>query len=107
MNRTTKNNVVFISHKMTELSLEEVNSIRAEAMEYIISKFPAGTDIEFIDNYNHPEAPENCNILWHLGRSIQQLGDADYIYFATPIHESKGCIVESLIASLYNLNVLR
>ena len=44
--------------------------------------------------------------LWHLGRSIQQLGQADAIYFIPGHSDSRGCKVEKLIAKLYGVEIL-
>ena len=44
--------------------------------------------------------------LWHLGRSIQQLGQADAIYFIPGYSDSRGCKVEKLIAKLYGVEIL-
>ena len=97
---------VFLSHKMSGVPEEEVMKIRKEAMDYIISTY-TDKEIEFIDNYHHDDAPKNAGRLWHLGRSIQQLEEADAIYFLPKHCMTKGCFVESKIAFLYNIPVLR
>lgn len=109
---------VFISHKMSGIPEEEVTRIREEATSYLKSKYG---DVEIIDNYHHSDAPENAGRLWHLGRSIQQLEEADAIYFCkdatlprkyeeftTPvnIHQTNGCLVEWNIAMLYKIKIL-
>lgn len=95
---------VFLSHKMSNVSIEEVYKIRKDAEEYLKSKY--GDNIEIIDNYNHYDAPDGVGSLWHLGRSIQQLEEADYIYFCNGNDDTKGCKVEKLITELYNIKVL-
>ena len=97
---------VFLSHKMSGVPVIKVNTIRTNAKIYLASKYPNET-IEIIDNYNHFDAPVNAGRLWHLGRSIQQLEEADAIYFCTGNCRTKGCIVERLITFLYKIPVLK
>lgn len=95
---------IFISHDMSGLSDDEVKNIRSKAEEYLKERF--GDNIEIIDNYTHPDAPENAGRLWHLGRSIQQLEEANAIYFVPGYSTSCGYLVESFIARWYNLNII-
>ena len=69
---------VFLSHKMSGLSEEEVMKIRKDAIDYLTDKYG---NIEVIDNYHHDDAPENAGRLWHLGKSISQMEEADAIFF--------------------------
>lgn len=98
---------VFLSHKMSGVSEEEVYKIRERMTNEVKEMFP-DQDIEIIDNYNHEGAPENAGRLWHLGRSIQQLEEADAIYFdKRNIGKlANGVVVEKVVASLYNIKVL-
>ena len=87
---------IFISHDMNGLSDDEVKNIRSKAEEYLKERF--GDNIEIIDNYTHLDAPENAGRLWHLGRSIQQMQDADIVVFIDDgVESAKGCIIEKLI----------
>lgn len=97
---------VFLSHPMTGLSDEEVMNIREKAKRELMVRFG---NIEIIDNYHHKDAPQNAGRIWHLGRSIQQLEEADAVYFCkrdagSPI--SCGARVERLVCKLYGLTVL-
>ena len=97
---------IFISQKMSGLTEEEVLSNRNKALAYLKYTYP---DAKFtvIDNYHHNEAPENAGRLWHLGRSIQQMEEADAIYFYRDRgEEANGVLIERLIAKLYKLKVL-
>jgi hypothetical protein len=95
---------VFLSHKMSGLSEEEVMKIRKECKEYLESKFG---EIEIIDNYTHEDAPENAGRLWHLGRSIQQMEEADAIYFHPgTCRISEGCRIEYEIYKEYDLTAI-
>lgn len=97
--------VVFLSQKMSGLSDEEVFKVRKAAEEFIKSKLP-DEDIEIIDNYVYPEAPENAHNLWYLGRSIQRMAEADTIFFTSTYENSRGGLIEKHITELYDLNVL-
>lgn len=97
---------VFLSHPMSGLSDEEVMNIREKAKRELTVRFG---NIEIIDNYHHKDAPPNAGPIWHLGRSIQQLEEADAVYFCkreigSPI--SCGARVERLVCRLYGLIVL-
>lgn len=96
---------IFLSHKMSGLTEEEVYKIREEAKIKIEENLPpeVRVTITYIDNYHHDDAPENAGRLWHLGRSIQQLADADAIYFVDGHNDAKGCLIESLVALVYNI----
>lgn len=94
---------VFLCHQMTGLSEDEVYSIRIKAEEYLEQKYGR---IIIIDNYTHPEAPSHAGRLWHLGRSIQQLGEADAIYFCDGFHMANGCCIELMIAKIYNIPII-
>jgi len=97
---------VFLSHKMSGLTEEDVQKIRYDAYLYLLEMY--GDDIDIVDNYHHTDAPENAGRLWHLGKSIQMMGDVDAIYFC-PGHwiSAKGCWVEKFISIIYKLKVLR
>ena len=96
---------VFLSHKMSGLSEEEVARIREEAYQYLSKKY--GRYIYIIDNYHHKGAPANAGRLWHLGKSIQMLDNADAIYFVKGHWlNAKGCLCERFIARVYGLKIL-
>ena len=94
---------IFLSHKMSGLTEDEVVKLRQEATEFLSKKYG---DIELIDNYHHDDIPENAGSLWHLGTSIRQMEDADGIYFWGKISDAKGCLIEFMIATIYHLNIL-
>ena len=90
---------VFISHPMTNLSEKKVMEIREEAMAYLDEKYKDKYEFTYIDNYHHDDAPANAGSIWHLGRSIQQLDEADFIYFVPNYSLSEGCMIERLIVN--------
>ena len=94
---------VFLSHPMNGLSESEIMSIRDSAYIYLQAVYG---NIKIIDNYFHEDAPKNAGRLWHLGRSIQQLEEADAIYFCDGWENARGCCVEECVARYYGLKVL-
>jgi hypothetical protein len=96
---------VFLSHPMSGKTDDEVESIRNKMKDNLNFVLPY-VDFTFIDNYHHENAPENPNKLWHLGASIQQLGDVDCMYVYSEDDRAKGVQVEKLITELYEIPVL-
>ena len=94
---------VFLSHPMHGLTEEQIMSIRDSAYYYLRSVYG---NIELIDNHRHEDAPTNAGRLWHLGRSIQQLEEADAIYFCGDWEDARGCCIEERVARYYGLKVL-
>lgn len=94
---------VFLSHKMTGLTEEEVMKIRNEALEYLQETYG---EIELIDNYHHKDVPENAGRLWHLGTSIRMMEEADAIYFCDGWEDAKGCCIEYEICKTYGIKIL-
>lgn len=94
---------VFLSHPMNGLSESEIMSIRDSAYTYLQAVYG---NIKIIDNLHLYEAPKGAGRLWHLGRSIQQLEEADAIYFCGDWEDARGCCVEEMVARYYGLKVL-
>ena len=92
---------IFLSHAMSKLTEDEVLSIRKKATRKLKEIY--GNDIEIIENYYHENVPENAGQLWHLGRSIQQMEEADLIVFIENHGYSRGCLIEKFIVSIYSL----
>lgn len=94
---------VFLTHPMNGLSESEIMSIRDSAYTYLQAVYG---NIKIIDNLRLYEAPKGAGRLWHLGRSIQQLEEADAIYFCEGWENARGCCVEECVARYYGLKVL-
>ena len=96
---------IMLSHPMLGISENEVLQLRENVSSLIKDRFG---DVEIIDNYHHDDAPENAGRLWHLGRSIQQMGEVDAVYFCGDYSNSKalGCLVEHIICRLYKIKIL-
>lgn len=50
--------------------------------------------------------PKNSGRLWYLGRSIQQMEEADAIYFCEGWEDARGCLIERQVAEKYGLRIL-
>lgn len=97
---------VFLSHKMSGLTEDEIRPIRRSAKMYIVNKY--GPSTTFVDNYHHSNVPKKAGRLWHLGESIKLLDSCDAVYFI-PGHwrKAKGCWVERFICFIYKIKVLK
>lgn len=94
---------VFLSHPMSGLTDEQVYAIRNQAMLELAQMYG---EIEIIDNYNHENVPPNAGRLWHLGVCIQQMEQADGVYFCGDWHLAKGCMIEREICTRYGILIL-
>ena len=103
---------VFISQPMNGLTEEEVMETRKKAITHATKLINEKlhpmkeTEIEFMETYIYEDAPEDAGRLWYLGRSIQELGKADFVYFVDGWEKASGCISEAVIADLYEIPVL-
>ena len=95
---------VFISQPMNGVDDHVVLKLRADAEKYLQDKY--GDNVEILQTFIYEDAPKDSGRLWYLGRSIQLLGQADAIYFVKGWQKANGCIVESLIASLYGIKTI-
>ena len=94
---------VFLSQPMNGLTDEEIIATRDKYLKYLQEKYG---DVELIDSFNHPDAPEDAGPLWYLGRSIQLMADADMVCFVPGWRSARGCVVEELVASKYGINTV-
>lgn len=104
---------IMLSHKMSGMSDEYCYAVRDAAKKHIENNLNGivdtnitETEIEYIENYIYPEAPENAPNLWYLGRSIQELGKCDFVFFCNDYQFSRGGVVEYIIAHLYSIPIL-
>ena len=90
---------IFVSLPMRGIAIGEIKRRQKE----IFNKF-ASPNWELLDTVtvdNNPEAIGND--LWYLGRSIQILGKADLIIFASNWKTARGCIVEMRVSEAYGI----
>ena len=61
-------------------------------------------ELEVIPSYIEDNPPENNNrAIWHLGKSIQLLAEADFFIGIEETGFYNGCRIESTIARCYNI----
>lgn len=102
---------VFLSHNMTGYTNEELihkrDIAKRDVCNYLTSIGKCmEKEIKFIDNLHHHGAPKDAGRLWHLGASIQQLEEADYVYFIPGLSDSKGCEAERAICKIYGKQII-
>ena len=98
------------SHIFREIVNSIMSKIYSEDMyeELFNSYIRCGNNltVNFIDNYTHKDIPEDAGRLVHLGRSIQQMNDADLVVFCG-LCKSNGCKVEEEICELYDIPYMK
>nr|UVM95726.1 MAG: protein of unknown function DUF4406 [Bacteriophage sp.] len=91
---------VFIPQPTRGLAEREIKLNRAKAIENIKSLY--GNDVEIIDNYfDGNEKP-----LFNLGKSIELLSKADIIYLCKGWNKARGCKIEYMCASDYDIKII-
>lgn len=98
---------VFFSQPMHDLTNDEILKERgfmlSEFREFLIRELGFDNDIVIQDVnliFDQP-GPEDAGRLWYLGRSIQNMDEADYIVFHNHWRSAKGCWVEHSAAEMY------
>lgn len=91
---------VFISQPMRGLIEHKIKLNRLKAIENIKRLY--GDDVEIIDNYfDSDEKP-----LFKLGKSIELLSTADIIYLCKGWNKARGCKIEYMCASDYDIKII-
>lgn len=91
---------IFISQPMRGLAEREIKLNRVKAIEKIKKLY--GDDVEIIDNYfEGDEKP-----LFKLGKSIELLSKADIIYLCKGWNKARGCKIEYMCASDYDIKII-
>ena len=93
---------LFISLPMRGHSDDAIRSRRDWIYELAMNSFVE--KYELIDTLWQEPCPNESNRLWYLGKSIQALGEADLVIFATGWANAKGCIIERMICDIYGIN---
>ena len=91
---------VFISQPMRGLAEREIKLNRAKAIENIKRLYD--DDVEIIDNcFGGSEKS-----LFKLGKSIELLSEADIIYLCKGWNKARGCKIEYMCASDYDIKII-
>lgn len=95
-NKTYRN--VFVSLPMRDRDVDEIGRRQRDILERLCPPEDA-----LINNIHEALCPPDDNFLWYLGLSIQQLGEADLVIFASDWREARGCRVEHAVCELYKI----
>lgn len=93
---------VFVSIPMNGSSYEEIKTRMSEARadaERIL-----GREVILIDSVF--TFFEDSNPVEMLGRAIQAMAQADYVYFGVGWKNARGCRAEHMVAVSYGMNIL-
>lgn len=90
----------FISQPMRGLAEREIKLNRAKAIENIKNLY--GNDVDIIDNYFDSDEKS----LFKLGKSIELLSEADIIYLCKGWNKARGCKIEYMCASDYDIKII-
>lgn len=95
---------LFISQPMRGKTDDEILQGRNEAI--VRARNIAKEEIEVIDSFIE-KAPVDIKPLWYLGRSIELLAEADYVYFEEGWQDARGCRIEHECAVQYGLTIIK
>ena len=92
----------FISQPMNGKTNEEIKAKRKEVETAILEQEPGA---EILDSF-FEGAPHDAKPLWFLGKSIELLSNADYVYFCAGWKNARGCRIEHECAVQYGINII-
>lgn len=93
---------LFISQPMSGKTDEEIERVRNEAI--LQAKAMLDDEVEIIDSWD--KTYQGDNPVCYLGRAIEKLGEADMIVSCDGWERSRGCLIERMVAKLYDIKVL-
>lgn len=94
---------VFISMPMHSKSTEQVRAEMQKVFEHIKNKVPEAELIDsIIDGADKEIALKGNDIgIWYLGKSLQMMAEADFVFFVNDYRDYRGCMTEKLVAEKY------
>lgn len=94
---------VFISQPMLGKTKDEILKDRERIKKYMEDTYKE--PIEIIDSYITEEVPETVTNsgVWYMAKSLELMSKADLVFFAKDFRKGKGCIIEFVIASSYEM----
>lgn len=99
-NPHSKDRYLFVSIPMSGKDEQEVDKRINDIYEMVCQYMPSHNWILLNTEWKTP-SPDKDNKLYCLGRSIQELGKADFVVFADDWYTARGCRVEMVICSIY------
>lgn len=94
---------VFISQPMKDLTLEQINAARAEALEMALELCG---EIEVIDSFFTDDIEVKNEPLYNLGRSLMLMAEADVVIFCPGWDKARGCRIEHDAALRYGIGMI-
>lgn len=94
---------LFISQPMKDKTNEEIKEERDRAIR--LCKKYLGDDIKVLDSF-FENAPHDAKPLWFLGKSIEMLSRADYVFFCDGWEDTRGCVIEHECAEKYGIHIV-
>ena len=97
---------LFISQPMRGLTDEEILKAREEFKNR--AEKTIGEPLELINSFiaDYPREFNKSLPVWYLGRSIQFLSQADFVYFAGDWRNARGCKIEYEIVNAYGIKFI-
>lgn len=94
---------VFISQPMSDKTNEEIKLERERCIEFVKKEFVEDINVidSFFENSPHDEKP-----LWFLAKSLELLSTADLAVFCKGWNKYRGCQIENLCCSKYEIRKL-
>lgn len=96
---------VMISQPMRNKTVEEIEAIRAKAIERLTMMGYEVIDT-FMKDYHQKYDGSINRPVFCLGESIKKMAECRAVYFVTGWEEARGCRIEHTIATEYGLNIL-
>lgn len=99
---------LFISQPMKDKSDKEILQEREKAIALAkerIREQGEEADVEVIDSF-FQNAPAEVRPLWFLGKSLELLSTADFVYFAPGWGSARGCKIEHICSEEYGITIL-
>lgn len=94
---------VFISQPMKDLSLEQINAARAEAIEMATELC---CEVEIINSVFTDDIESKNEPLYMLGRSLMLMAEADVVIFCPGWEKARGCRIEHDAALMYGVGMI-
>lgn len=104
---------IFISQPMTNLDEAEILATRKKEIQYIkehienaeiVGRYFKDATREYVESFEQFDYIKNWDIYW-LGRSIEELAQADVLWLCDGWEYSKGCNIELECAIQYGLEI--
>ena len=96
---------IFISQPINGKTKEEIQEARMKAIQEIVTN--VNEQAVILDSWINEEPPSGVNPgIWYLGKSLETLSKADYIYMVDGWEDYRGCVFEHDIALEYGLTVI-